>query len=65
VNWRDFIEEVVPESEVMTLNISWRGRGKPRSVPIGRACDREKVGNGHVGDESRHAVPSVVFLGVV
>jgi hypothetical protein len=35
MNWKDLIEEVVPESEVMTINISWRGRGKPRSFTIG------------------------------
>jgi len=57
MDWKDLIEEVVPDSDVMTLlNISWRGREKPRSGPIGRACDREEVGTAPVGDE-RHAVP--------
>jgi hypothetical protein len=55
VNWKDLIEEVLPDSDVMTLNISWRGRGKPRSGPIRRACDREEVGTAPLGDE-RHAV---------
>ena len=56
MNWKDLTEEVVHDSDVRTLNISWRGRGKPRSGPFGRACDRKEVGTAPVGDE-RHAVP--------
>jgi len=51
MNWTDLLEEAVFESEVMTLKISWRGRGKPRSLPIGRACDREEVGTGLIRNE--------------
>jgi hypothetical protein len=51
MNWKDVLEEVVPEFEVMTFKISWRGRGKPRSFPIVRASDREEVGTALICNE--------------